>query len=59
MLQESVIPAMSEDVPYDSDYNSSLKEQLLRLQSLQSVIAYLLERYEQPRVAIEARAEKA
>jgi hypothetical protein len=41
MLQDSVISAMIEGANYDSDSSSSLKEQVLRLQSL---IAYLLQK---------------
>jgi hypothetical protein len=54
MLQDSVISAMSGDVKHDADYISSLKEQVLRLQSL---IAYLLEKNEQLRARIQAQSE--
>jgi hypothetical protein len=55
MLEVSVISTMIEDVNYDSESSSSLKEQVLRLQRL---IAYLLEKNERLRASIEAQSEK-
>jgi hypothetical protein len=55
MLQDSVISAMIEGANYDSDSSSSLKEQVLRLQSL---IAYLLQKNEELRLTVEVQFGK-
>jgi hypothetical protein len=55
MRQDSVFFAMGERLNCDADSSSSLKEQALKLQS---VIAYLLQKNEQLRLAVEGQSGK-
>jgi hypothetical protein len=54
MLRSSVISEMPEDDSYESAYQSSLEEQITRLQS---VVAYLLEKNERLRLFIAEQCE--
>jgi hypothetical protein len=55
MLQDSVFFAMHERLNCDADSSSSLKKQVLRLQSL---IAYLLQKNEQLGLTVEGQSGK-